>query len=541
MLRRINWRQLGLAFLIFIFGLSLRLYHFNWDHDQHLHPDGRFLTMVTLALRWPHPLINYFSSQNSPLEPHNLGYHFFVYGPFPLVVTKGVAALLHWQTYRKITWAGRIMAAFLDSGLILLLYGLSRYWAAPLLYALMVLPLQLSHFYSVDPWLNFFSNASFLAFYFAFRYRRWFYWFLAGIFLGLALASKISAILTLVFVIFLFLLLWPSLGRRLWLYGVFWLLGLVLALFLAAPGYFQDGKINPAYLSSWQQLRLYDRPQAWYPPGVQWLHTQPWFFPAKNIFLWELGLPLSLFFLAAFFYFLPRWRRFPLLSLAFLWILFVFIFQGGQFAKNGRYFLPIYPAIALISGTYFEQYLSKKFVHFYARLLLFLFLASWSLLFLNIYRQPLSRLAASRWIYQHVPPGSYLSCEYWDDCLPLPLASFSPNCYHQQILDFFAPDTAGKWQHLEQQLARVDYLILSSNRLWRPISHAPERYPRSSHFYRQLFAGRLNFSLCQHFSNPPGLSFAHHRLFAINDQSAEEAFTVYDHPEVFIFCRRGKR
>jgi len=45
-------------------------------------------------------------------------------------------------------------------------------------------------------------------------------------------------------------------------------------------------------------------------------------------------------------------------------------------------------------------------------------------------------------------------------------------------------------------------------------------------------SGSLGFDLVQVFESPPALGG-----LRLNDQSAEEAFTVYDHPKVFLFAR----
>ncbi len=45
-----------------------------------------------------------------------------------------------------------------------------------------------------------------------------------------------------------------------------------------------------------------------------------------------------------------------------------------------------------------------------------------------------------------------------------------------------------------------------------------------------MFQGKLGFQLDKVFESDPGIG-----PFKINDQFAEEAFTVYDHPKVFIF------
>lgn len=61
---------------IFAFAAFFRLYGVNWDQGQHLHPDERFLTMVTEALVWPKNIVEYLDTSASPLNPHNKGYGF---------------------------------------------------------------------------------------------------------------------------------------------------------------------------------------------------------------------------------------------------------------------------------------------------------------------------------------------------------------------------------------------------------------------------------------------------------------------------------
>jgi 4-amino-4-deoxy-L-arabinose transferase-like glycosyltransferase len=86
----------------------------------------------------------------------------------------------------------------------------TKFWAS-LVYALMVLPIQQSHFFTTDTFLNLFIFASF---YFSLKYffnKKFIYLIVAGIFLGLALASKITAIFILPLNIVLIILnyCWP--------------------------------------------------------------------------------------------------------------------------------------------------------------------------------------------------------------------------------------------------------------------------------------------------------------------------------------------
>ena len=219
----------------------------------------------------------------------------------------------------------------------------------------------------------------------------------------------------------------------------------------------------------------------------------------------------------------------------------IFVFHGLQFAKPGRYFLPLFPFLCLINAYFINSpvFLRKKKLS--PRLLkaalfsLIIILLIWPLSFLRIYCQPHSRITASAWIYQHLPAGATLSCEYWDDCLPLFLPNNNPAAYQKEIIDFYPPDDAQKWQKINQQLAKVDFLIISSNRVWKPMIENPERYPQTAQFYQDLFAGRLAWKKLAEFTSYPGFPPFGKPWFIFKDEEAEESFTVYDHPRVFIF------
>ena len=58
----------------------------------------------------------------------------------------------------------------------------------------------------------------------------------------------------------------------------------------------------------------------------------------------------------------------------------------------------------------------------------------------------------------------------------------------------------------------------------------PQRYPMTSDYYRALFSGELGFEPVH-----TAVSYSELAGWVINDDSAEEAFSVYDHPKVLIF------
>jgi len=522
-----------LLFLILIFGLALRLYGLNWDQGFHLHPDERFLTMVGTAIRWPRDLGHYLDTQNSPLNPYNNGYDFFVYGQFPLFITKATAAVLGLGNYFTFNLVGRVISAIFDLGVVALLYLISRALWPSVIYSLMVLPIQLSHFFAVDTFLNFFLV---LSFYLALKRRTIF----SGIAFGLALACKISALL---FLPIIMVIIWQNNKKEIkkffWNSGCFLLFVFVSFRFFSPYSFSSLVALNPQFIDNLRTLKTFDDPKAWFPPAVQWIKTKPIIFPAINLLFWGLGLPLGIIVILALPFSIRRLiskKKLDCLSLALIWSLFLFFFQGVQFVKTMRYFLPIYPFLALLAGDWLAKVAAKNLCR---SAQIFAILLAYPLMFINIYSRPHTRVRASRWIFENIPAGSVLSCEHWDDCLPLSLVYRDTGIYQIKTLHLYDSDTREKWLKISNQLERIDYLILSSNRLWGSIPKTPERYPVTAKYYRKLFAGELGFKKVIEFTSCPGFRVLSFR-FQVNDDWAEEAFTVYDHPKVMIFRNTKK-
>jgi hypothetical protein len=198
-----------------------------------------------------------------------------------------------------------------------------------------------------------------------------------------------------------------------------------------------------------------------------------------------------------------------------------------------RYFFIIYPYLAILAGMGFTALLHKRHVTYYCLAIIITLI--WPLMYLSIYLHPHSRITASNWIYAHVPSGSLLLNEYWDDPLPLPLA---PNAtyYPGEMISVFDPDTPEKWQKLNSQLRKGDYYILSSNRGWGSIPSVPEHYPLMTQYYNHLFNDQTDYHLVAEFTAYPALVYLGIPL-SLPDQWADESFTVYDHPKVMIYKR----
>lgn len=185
-----TWIYDVLLGVVLVLAAYLRVAGADWGELQHQHPDELFLTGVVSNLRmqvceeftnsvdlcppekrrWM-GLIEYFDTSTSPLNPHNRGFAFFVYGTLPLVIIRGTAELLGQTDYGTLKLLGRQFSALADLGTILFLYLIVKRLydrrtalLASAFSALAVMQIQQSHFFTTDLFVNLFS---YLAIYFA--------------------------------------------------------------------------------------------------------------------------------------------------------------------------------------------------------------------------------------------------------------------------------------------------------------------------------------------------------------------------------------
>ena len=218
-LSRLAWPLLVAA--IVLLGATLRFNGLDWDQPAgsdaplQMHPDERFVSMVSDRIDWPGSVGQYFDTVDSPLNPYNAeDTPSFVYGTLPLFLAKGVSTLAGDDARgpgngydRTVVW-GRRLAALVDTGTVLVVVGLGMTMFgrraggfAGLFYALAVLPTQLAHFWTADPFLVFFAALALLLMVrFVRSQGQWApiaYGLGAGAVIALSMASKINGALLL--------------------------------------------------------------------------------------------------------------------------------------------------------------------------------------------------------------------------------------------------------------------------------------------------------------------------------------------------------
>ncbi len=452
--------------LVLLVGAVFRFTGISWDETYHLHPDERFLTMVESSIAPVETLDEYFDTANSSLNPNNRGYTFYVYGTLPIFIVRYVGEWVGQTGYDQINVVGRVLSGVFDLGTLVFVYLIgkrlyrSRHLGllAALFSALAVLQIQLSHYFTVDNFANFFTYA---AIYMAVciltrktgiypiqdqvarktnvpswltaNWQSFTLFALFGLFYGMALASKVSiwalaALLPLAAFIYYSRLpeeqksaAVPVLLRNLVLAGV--LAFLTFRVFqpyaFTGPG-FLNFKINPSWLASLRELSNLSKGDVDVPYALQWAR-RPVTFTLKNYVLWGVGIPFGLLSISGLAWmtwrvFKGEWKKHAVL---WGWAVFVLVTQSLNWVRSMRYILPIYPALALIAAWAVIQLWESKSpqapssgkVKFNWRKAAAVGIAVvtivgtvlWAGAFTSIYTRPVTRVAASEWIYENVP------------------------------------------------------------------------------------------------------------------------------------------
>ncbi len=550
---------------ITLLALTARMYNVHWDENTHAHPDERHMTLVTLDLQFPDSIGQYFDTAKSPLNPYNLkNSPSFVYGTFPVFLTKAAAELTGHNNYDDLVIVGRELTALFSAATVLFaflagrrLYGAAAGLIAAALLAAAPLAIQHAHFFVVDSYLAFFMTA---AFYFAVRVmqegRRSDY-ALTGLMLGLGMACKVTGVL---FVPVLLgaaaVRLWPMLRDHVrWQEGMSKpLLGVVLALLVAfiafrvAQPYAFDGAIslNQQWVDDQKEQANLLSGDAAFPPSVQWIDRTSYLYPLENMVEWGMGPAFGIAAWLAFAYAGYRLLRHKEVAhlLPLLFVLAYFGFMGRQFSLYMRYFLPLYPVLAVLAGYGLVEvyrgalWLSRRYKRPWLEYggiavtaVVLIGAAAAGLAYTGIYSRDFTRADASRWLYVNAPNGAVIAGESWDETLPMGIQNPPADKRFDVFgLNLYDADTSKKIEQLINDLDRADYVTVSSNRLVNSLPRNTINYPLSSHYHQMLFNGELGFDLVAEFTSYP-------QVFGVQfpDNGVQESWSSYDHPRVLIF------
>jgi len=422
-------------------------------------------------------------------------------------------------------------------------------------------------------------------------WRAWGLGVFVGVAFGLAMASKISAAPLLAPIVIALWLLWRRRGFEVTMLAAAGAVAAGLTTFIVT---------SPYALIDWKDFQAQTQEQTQlsqglldYPYVRQFANTTPYLYQIRQMLLFDMGLALGLLGLIGFAW--AAWRVWRSIdsdwAIIVVFTLGYFAVIGDAYTKFTRYMLPVFAPLAICGACAIVAFVvaqpapvaawrralmwmrSRRLIaasrgaprtadlavsgtrRRYAiagltiALLVLACTAFEALSLDNIYSAPNSRVQASEWLYNHLPAGSTVTYEVWDDPLPIQVPAaytrdgipytaaghpINPSEYGQIGLNLYDQDTAAKAQQMAQSLATANAVVVNSQRLLLSIPKLPDRYPMTIRYYQLLFAGKLGFHLAYHIATHPNL-FG----ITLNETGADESFSVYDHPPVWIFMRTG--
>jgi hypothetical protein len=507
----------------------------SWDNGLHMHPDERQIIMVADKLTW-----------------QDLNPHFFAYGTLPIYILKGTGVILQTlyqktlANYDGLLYVGRTLSVVFDTLTCLFIMltvakQVNKRLAiiAGLLWMGCVFSLQNSHFYIVD--------GLFTALFAAITYciscyitkPRQSLLVTTSILCGLLISTKFTGVIFVALLLTIYAITHTKkdLLQSLKISTLLLLVTIITAA-LTMPYAILD------YLQFikdvLQQIQMNSNPYI-FPFTLQYVATPAYIYPLYNIIFWGLGMSLSLLSLVGIYHIFVQHKPKPFFIIIGLIALCYFLIIGQSSVKFMRYIYVLYPFLVILAAIGFS------YVYSYKKLVAYTFIGVhiiYTLMFYTLYQSPNTRIQANTWFKQNVPIGSVVGSEHWDDRLPM----HSDNEYNFIDLPLYdRPDDEYKWSMIKNKLEQLDYIVLASNRLYTPLqklndcSKTPKAcYPITSVYYQNLLSGQpvaegLQFVKVAEFTSYPRLQIFGKTVFELNDDNADESFTVYDHPKIIVF------
>ena len=557
-----NGLKLVLAGILFL-AIGLRIYGIDWDEGYGYtpHPDERAILMKVGELQFP-PLVDWHllgSAENSPWNPR-----WFAYGSFPLYLLKFIQYGYDWLPMADIhdlRVAGRSISALADVVTVAIVYliGRSAYGRregliAAFMASVAVVHIQLSHFYAVDTLLSLFTVLSLFFMYLFARGGRYRYSILAGVFIGLGLATKVSqAPILFAYAIahILFVVNGVGTGKphisalertRISLCGIGGGVVAVLVVLLTLQPYmFLDW--SHFYSDVVEQSEMVRRIRD-YPYTRQYIDTPAYWYQVRQLTTWGLGWPLGIVAWAGLIYSALRATptRFGIAYLAFgwavpmlllffstsilivlcsaligfistvamiplkrrearpdllllAWVLPYLLIIGALEVKFLRYLIPVTPILFIFGARLVVEVWEKLSNNWPKTRPAAIAVGLLGLVLTGLYAVAYAGLYSEP--HTAVRTSNWLKTNSLEGAVILKehWEEAIPGINGMQELPLYEDDTVSKVHRISEMLAEGDYMVLYSNRLYGTIPRLEERYPVSREYYRALFGGEIGYEL----------------------------------------------
>ncbi len=491
--------SLLVIFIVFS-SIFTRFYKLNWGANYHFHPDE-----------------NNMASALSRLQIDNLNPKFYAYGQFPLYLGFFTLKIFNISTsFSNSILILRFYAALFSVLSIGLVYFLSRkIFSQTYSFLAVILSIfnpgliQLAHFGTTESLLIFiFLLEIYLSILIYQKRNNYWQYLLAGIFGGIAIATKISS---LVFLGPIFLVSLVKLIKEEKILS--FLLKNFILIFFVINFYLISSPFNIVNSRDFLSSMGYETSVATGGSPVfyttQFKNTAPYLFQIQKIFPYTSGIFQFIFAFIGMIFLLKSWNlkddKYLYWFIILIPSLVYFLYFGQLFVKWTRFVSPLFFLFPLLSTYYISSLKSKIYRS------VFIILACLpGLYFMKIYFYPDIRITASNWIENSIPVNSKILSEA-GNVVDIPITDQN---YQLINYDFYNNYP----NNLSNYLLTTNYIIVPSRRVFK-------NYDLKYH--QHLFDGSLGFKEINKIS-------PNYDLF-LYAENAEETWSVFDHPTIRVF------
>jgi YYY domain-containing protein len=299
--------------------------------------------------------------------------------------------------------------------------------------------------------------------------------------------------------------------------------------------------LNSAYLSGVGEQVAMVMGRADLPYVRVFVDTLPVLYPLRELAAWGWGPMLLLAILAGAVGGVSRlgkrWQRMVagrlnagsvLLLILLAWLIPMAVRLSTLYVKFLRYWEPLVVPATLVAAWWLarlpNRYRRRALVAVAGGTIL------WGLAYSWAFVDPHPHRTASRWLSTVASADQVVAFETWDESIAI-----SPHdgaVQRVELPSYDLPDDEEKVRQWCGELERADWVVLTSNRVYRTVLANPNRFPRTGRLYRLLLTGEAGFEVLTRVSRGP-------RIFGLRwpVQLADESFVNYEFPQVVILRR----
>ncbi len=280
-------------------------------------------------------------------------------------------------------------------------------------------------------------------------------------------------------------------------------------------------------------------------PYVRVYHgTLPFLYALRELALWGLGATLLAAAIAgvatAARRLVSRWRRWldgrlnpssVLLLILLAWLIPMALRLSTLHVKFLRYWEPLVVPATLVATWWITRLTGSA--RRVAGTAVVAGTVMWGLAYVWAFAAPHPHRTAARWLAPMLDAGQVVAFEHWDEALDL--AADDGPVDRLGLPSYDLPDDHDKALRWARELARADWVVLTSNRVRRTVLANPGRFPQTGRLYRLLLAGEAGFEPLVRIDRGP-------RILGLEwpVQAADESFVNYDFPRVVILRRAAE-